>query len=435
MKMYMDSHCMEDATAAFRETARAQGIVWADGAMVPTATRPVPFPPRADAEALAPLFGALVARACVDADWLEDTLRAAAAADPHVRFLLRTRRPQRRHLAFLRSDYMMAHGSSSHVCQVELNTMACAFAALSTRVGALHGVPNGALEGLCDALAAVHGEEEARATEDTVVVMVVREEEANVRDQQLVVDALARRGVPCVRRTLRALRGASTRGDGGALVLEDGRRVSVVYFRACYDAWEHAEEWQRAVRAAIERSDAVKCPSMDVELVGTKKVQQALAAPGGAERFLPPDAAARVRRHFAGLWAAEALPDAVRAAVHADPSAFVLKPQREGGGHNLHGAAILEALARREDAAQYVLMERIRPPAEAARVTVVDEDGARALACPVAELGVFSVLVATGAGAVARNEGVGWLLRVKEAREPEGGVACGASALASPCAL
>ena len=418
-----------DATA-FREAARAQGIVWANGAMVPTTTCPVAFPPRARAEALAPLFGEIVARACVDADWLEHTLCATAAADPHVRFLLRTRRPQRRYLAFLRSDYMMAHGSSSHFCQVELNTMACAFAALSTRVGALHGVPNGALTGLCDALAAVHGEEEGDAA---VVVMVVREEEANVHDQQLVVDALARRGVPCMRRTLRALRGVSTRD--GALVLEDGTRASVVYFRACYDAWEHAEEWQCAVRATIERSDAVKCPSMDVELVGTKKVQQAVAAPGGVERFLlDVTAVARVRRHFAGLWAAEALPDAVRAAVHADPDAFVLKPQREGGGHNLHGAAILEALAGREDAAQYVLMERIRPPAEAGRVTVVDdENGARALERPVAELGVFSVLMATGAGAAVRNEGVGWLLRVKEASEPEGGVACGASALASPC--
>ena len=403
---------------------------------MPTATHPVPFAKCAYAKALAPLLGELVARACVATEWLHDTLRDAAAADAHVLFLLRTRRPQRRYMAFLRSDYMMAE-DAVQLCQVELNTMSCAFAALSTRVGALHGVPNGALDGLCGAIADAHRDavEGALAPTHAVVVMVVREEEANVCDQQLVVDGLVRRGVPCVRRTLRALRRASTPRDGGALVLEDGQWASVVYFRACYDAWEHAEDWQREVRATIERSGAVKCPCMDVELVGTKKVQQALAAPGGVERFLAPTEAARVRRTFVGLWAAEALPDAVRAAVHADPCAYVLKPQREGGGNNLHGAAILEALAG-PGAAQYVLMERIRPPPCAERVTVVDMDGARTLCHPVAELGVFSTLAFAhqDALAITRNEGVGWLLRVKEASEPEGGVACGAAALASPAA-
>ena len=81
-------------------------------------------------------------------------------------------------------------------------------------------------------------------------------------------------------------------------------------------------------------------------------------------------------------------------------------------------------------------MERIRPPPCVERVTVVDMDGARTLRHPVAELGVFSTLAFAhqDALAVTRNEGVGWLLRVKEASEPEGGVSCGAAALASPAA-
>ena len=47
------------------------------------------------------------------------------------------------------------------------------------------------------------------------------------------------------------------------------------------------------------------------------------------------------------------------------PLRFVLKPQREGGGNNVYGADIREALQRmrhsRERAA-YILMERIVPP-------------------------------------------------------------------------
>ena len=40
-------------------------------------------------------------------------------------------------------------------------------------------------------------------------------------------------------------------------------------------------EW--AGRAMIEVSDAIKCPTVAMQLTGAKKVQQALAAPGAAE--------------------------------------------------------------------------------------------------------------------------------------------------------
>ena len=44
-------------------------------------------------------------------------------------------------------------------------------------------------------------------------------------------------------------------------------------------------EW--TARAKVERSFAVKCPSIAYHLVGAKKVQQELAAPGQVEKFLP----------------------------------------------------------------------------------------------------------------------------------------------------
>ncbi len=49
----------------------------------------------------------------------------------------------------------------------------------------------------------------------------------------------------------------------------------------------------------------------------------------------------QLRQFFAGLWGLDDLSDpdtaAIVSAALADPDAFVLKPQREGGGNNLYG--------------------------------------------------------------------------------------------------
>ena len=53
--------------------------------------------------------------------------------------------------------------------------------------------------------------------------------------------------------------------------------------------------------AALERSHAVKCPSVAQQLAGTKKVQQALALPDALTRFVAPERAAELRSCFARL--------------------------------------------------------------------------------------------------------------------------------------
>ncbi|KAI8421353.1 hypothetical protein MSG28_009439 [Choristoneura fumiferana] len=109
-------------------------------------------------------------------------------------------------------------------------------------------------------------------------------------------------------------------------------------------------------------------PVHPVPTGGTKKVQQALAAPGVLEKFMGGGASTgRVRDIFTGLYSLD-FDDGGERAVEmalADAERFVLKPQREGGGNNLYGADVREALLRmrhsRERAA-YILMERILPP-------------------------------------------------------------------------
>ena len=68
----------------------------------------------------------------------------------------------------------------------------------------------------------------------------------------------------------------------------------------------------------------------------------------------------------AGLWSLDDLqtPETkqILDEVRSNPEQFVLKPQREGGGNNLYGKAILDRLKDTKGLAAFILMQRIRPP-------------------------------------------------------------------------
>lgn len=86
-------------------------------------------------------------------------------------------------------------------------------------------------------------------------------------------------------------------------MLPSGEEVSVLYFRAGYTPNDYPDDSDWDTRLMLERSLAIKCPSIGYHLTGTKKVQQVLARDGEVERFLPDAAeAAAVRATFAGLW-------------------------------------------------------------------------------------------------------------------------------------
>lgn len=59
---------------------------------------------------------------------------------------------------------------------------------------------------------------------------------------------------------------------GNALLLDGKEEVSVVYFRAGYTPVDYPSEQAWAARLMVERSKAVKCPTLGYQLAGTKKV-------------------------------------------------------------------------------------------------------------------------------------------------------------------
>jgi glutathione synthase len=232
--------------------------------------------------------------------------------------------------------------------------------------------------------------------------------------------------------------------------------VSVVYYRSGYMPHEYdgpsssgkGLEW--AARGRAERSRAIKCPTVAYQLVGMKKVQQVLAGPGMLERFTADGAV--FRRCFAGLWSldpGDRQPGSAAAAAAEDakahPERYVMKPQREGGGNNVYGEAIREALeaaatdpAKDAALAAYILMERVFPLTFTGYFV---RQGALSAVQAVSELGIYGTFLALAQKPVAGTPSADWvvvnkagghLLRSKAASADEGGVAAGYAFLDCP---
>ncbi|RVE41532.1 hypothetical protein evm_013817 [Chilo suppressalis] len=242
--------------------------------------------------------------------------------------------------------------------------------------------------------------------------------------------------IQIIRKTMNEIYEETELNDKKQLMI-DGKPVAVVYYRSGYEPAQYpsCREWDARLR--VERSTAIKCPSIAYQLAGTKKVQQALAVPGVLEKFMGGGTATeRVRDIFTGLYSLDFDESGERAVEMAleDAERFVLKPQREGGGNNLYGSDVREALLKmrhsRERSA-YILMERILPPLVSGYVVRPGAAVPPPLTDLVSELGIFGVIIGTK-DRIYCNKQVGHMLRTKLADANEGGVAAGLGALDSP---
>ncbi|EGK96424.1 AGAP000534-PB [Anopheles gambiae str. PEST] len=351
-------------------------------------------------------------------------------------------------LALLRSDYLP--NFSDTIKQVEINTIASSFGGISTIMTPMHSYilselghreklvnlpDNKALSGLCDAMVEAW---KLQARPSAAILFVVENVTYNICDQRFH-EFYIRETYPhvaVVRRTLTQIGEQGRLGPGKELLVGDVE-ASVVYFRAGYEPGHYfgAGEWD--ARLLIERSVAIKCPSIQYHLAGTKKVQQALAKPDVLRRFVGDDAPKieAIRDIFTGLYSLdreEGGDEAVALAL-ADPERYVLKPQREGGGNNVYGAdipAALQAMSSAERSA-WILMERIFPPLSTGYMVRPNGPVPPPLVQLVSELGIFGAIIGSK-DKVLYNKQIGHMLRTKLSSSNEGGVAAGSGALDSP---
>lgn len=222
--------------------------------------------------------------------------------------------------------------------------------------------------------------------------------------------------------------------------------VAVIYMRSGYGPADYPDQSAWDARYHLERSAAIKCPTVLTQLAGTKKVQQVLATPVSASassimgKYIKDDTpeAIELRKTFTNIYPMDSSEAGLEARKLAlDPKsaqAYVLKPQREGGGNNIYRGAIPGFLKSIPEShwGSHILMELITPPPVSnliLRNGVVEKGGV------ICELGIYGTCVWNqDTGEVRHNTEAGYLLRTKGDQSEEGGVAAGFGCMDS-CSL
>lgn len=410
--------------------------------------------------------------------------------------------------------------------QVEFNTIASSFGGLSEKVCNLHrylartnvyadilgerfganNLPlNEPILSVADGLAQSHKAYAASTPLNyTCILFIVQDSESNIFDQRHIEYCLLENyGIQSFRVSLKRVLDDTKLTEDRVLMYSPFQmqhftstagfslhpsiqpyEVSTVYYRAGYSPAEYTErEWN--ARLHLERSAAIKCPSVLTHLAGCKKVQQVLATPNSPQlaRFLPDDEKwRRVRDTFVpmypmGLQQQQTSPLSSSASSPSNPAAegrmlaldphsaahHVLKPQREGGGNNIYRTSIPPFLKELHDSQwpAYILMEMIETPP--ARNTIL-RNGEISAGGVISELGVYGCCLwrrktgstrdvkgkdkvieedsgdfnashrRTSRGSTSEvivNTTAGYLLRTKGDQSEEGGVAAGYGAVDS----
>ncbi|XP_076061733.1 glutathione synthetase-like isoform X3 [Oratosquilla oratoria] len=290
---------------------------------------------------------------------------------------------------------------------------------------------NNALEALCDGMIEawkIYGNPKA------VVLFVIEDVTYNICDQRFHEFEIRRQNpdVHVIRRNLTEISKRGKLTDDKRLIIDD-KEVAVVYFRAGYEPAQYHTDVEWDARLLIERSLALKSPTISYHLAGTKKVQQELAMPGVLERYISEEESKLLSQLFTGLYSLDLHPEGDKAVEMAIeyPEKYVLKPQREGGGNNIYGEEIRTVLKRVQHSSEreaYILMDRIRPPILSNYVVRPHEPVK--LIDVVSELGIFGVIIGTK-DKIMVNKNAGHMLRTKMSTVNEGGVAAGQGGLDS----
>ncbi|TIB72047.1 glutathione synthase [Wallemia mellicola] len=439
-----------------------------EGVQAPVSLFPTPFPRKLYNQALSiqPVFNELYANVARDVEFLDKVMSDVSRFDTFQASLwdqwksIRDSIVQPNQLLVARSDYLCntsvsSKGDVKGLSQVEFNTIAASFGALSNQVHQLHDylskdvrysglhpllkndiAENNTLNGLIDGFEAAHKIYKSgylRSKHSPYILFVVQDNERNVFDQRLLEFELSRRGIRTIRRTLTQLTQQASLSDENALKV-NGIEISVVYYRSGYspDDYTSKKEWD--VRKLIELSLAIKCPTLALQLAGCKKVQQVLVDENTLSKYLNPSQVRKIKTYFV-----EILPfdqsDRGKLAHSIVNNVekcrdFVLKPQREGGGNNIYKEQIKDFVkgVKKEELSQYILMELIKPPANLNNYLVRYTDDRVIPSDVVSELGIYGTVIFNN-HTITRNETAGHLLRTKSKESDEGGVAVGISVI------
>ncbi|KAI9727597.1 MAG: hypothetical protein M1834_008036 [Cirrosporium novae-zelandiae] len=470
----------------------------------PVTLFPSPFPRKCFdmAKDLQVSYNELYAAISSDEAWLKDIVEEIIDVDDFVAKLWSIHLDVKEEgyvqdltFGLFRSDYMVHSPTSSSnepssppsIKQVEFNTISSSFGCLSSQVSLLHqhlhelpatpyptsiksaSLPsNPTIPKLAQGLKEAHiayGPSKSVPSLPLCIIILVQPKEHNIFDQYLLTNHIQNDKIPIFRLPFTTVLDHTkipSSNPSRPLVYTPPHspstpyEVSVLYFRAGYAPSEYPDSTVWTARHHLERSAAIKCPSVLTQISGIKKVQQMLAIPHSVTsdsdpltHFLPHTSSSdlsRIRSTFCAQYPLFPLdsPSAKEGRALALDSktapGFVLKPNREGGGNNIYGSDIPDFLKSipEDQWKGYILMSLIEPPAEGMGVqNAVFRNGKVEKGEVIGELGVFGCCLwrqvsigsnkseSANQGIIKGNFEAGYLLRTKGRGSSEGGVAAG----------
>lgn len=443
-------------------------------AHAPFALFPNPFPKRLYQECLDihPIVSSLMFKIANDNKFIEESLDAVIKVDDFTKKLLDiNKKVQLEGLAqptiscINRADYMLDRYSdngrdSIRLRQVEVNAIASAMSWQSSITTKMHNFllakyrvnlmneqytsrpKNESLdiiaEGLVDAFNA-YGKPNS-----SILLVAENGSSSNFSDHFAIEQAvfMKRPDIVFVRKKFCNLRNDTKLGSNKELLINGTVEIAVVYFRFGYDPSNYNFDGAWETRLILERSKAIKCPSINFHLSGAKKFQQILNDQEQLERFLGSADAKRLSEVFCKFWSIESDTAKGREGFNVgllSDTNLVLKPQREGGGNNIYDKDIktfLNSIANSEERSQYILMEFINSPKEKNwLLSYLDDVGTDSIKQDshdelVSELGIYGSILGEN-NIIKANRHGGYLVRTKRYGVKEGGVASGHAGLSS----
>ncbi|KAF8877154.1 hypothetical protein CPB84DRAFT_1838626 [Gymnopilus junonius] len=278
------------------------------------------------------------------------------------------------HLGLFRSDYLLhaPPNETLSIKQVEFNTISVSFGCLSQKISELHRYlsaatnyymtspyltrdnfpPNETISGLANGLAEAH---KAYNVPGSQILFVVQPGERNVFDQRALEYELLEKQVPLISRP---------EDTHPAKFVE----ISTVYYDQ--DICLMNIPPQRTIPPVfLERSKAIKSPTIALQLAGGKKVQEQISR--NMARMYLALKINELRQSFIAIYVNSRCSSIKTGQegfgvckARKSAMSLVLKPQREGGGNNVYKEAIpsfLDNLPPQEREA-WIAMELIKPP-------------------------------------------------------------------------
>jgi len=276
---------------------------------------------------------------------------------------------------------------------------------------------------------------------ESIIVFIIQKKETNIFDQYSLSDELYNKyKITSKRITLEEIKAKCNQDENGNLTL-DNQLISLFYFRAGYTENDYPNEESWLGRELIELSTAIKVPDINTFLTTFKIFQYELSKPQILMRYCHSELIINdILRFFGGIYnirdmSSEKVKE-LFSKIKAEPTKYILKPMKEGGGNNITGDKLKDIIPEEDSE----ISDLIKNSVIVEKIESYEHEGLvirnekLKVQNSISEFSIYGIIL-TNENKLIINKSVSFLVRTKDKESIEGGIIEGAGAIDIPCLL